>query len=51
LDLASLVERIRRYPWYAERIAGVSVDDVIRRCQETPQSNKLLPRFVKHVFG
>jgi len=50
LDRASLLERVRAYPEYVERIAGMAYDEFVANCQETPEANSLLRRFVKHVF-
>ena len=47
LDLAGLVDRLRAYPQYVERIAGVSFDEFQSNyCMETPAANRLLKRFL-----
>jgi len=51
LDRKTLVERVRAYPQYVERIAGVTMEQFCRTCRDTPESATLLPRFVQHVFG
>ena len=51
LDRAALLGRVRAYPEYVERIAGVPQEEFIRRCRETPEANGLLRAFVEHVFG
>jgi GMP synthase (glutamine-hydrolysing) len=50
LDRAALLERVRAYPEYVERIAGVSYDEFLARCRETPEANSLLRRFVNLIF-
>lgn len=47
LDLDSLLERIRNYPEYVEKIAGIPYQQFADQCRETPDSNQILPRFVK----
>lgn len=51
LDLRALLERVRTYPWYVERIAGMPLDEFAATCRETPDAATLLPRFVEFVFG
>jgi GMP synthase (glutamine-hydrolysing) len=51
LNRASLLERVRAYPQYIERIAGVTLEEFTATSRDTPQSEALLPRFVQHVFG
>lgn len=52
LTQADLAARIDQYPEYAERIAGMSVEEFAQNsCHETPEANGLLRRFVEHVFG
>jgi GMP synthase (glutamine-hydrolysing) len=51
LDRESLVERVAAYPVYIDRIAGVSHEELIAGCRDTPEANTLLRRFVKVVFG
>jgi GMP synthase (glutamine-hydrolysing) len=43
--------RVDTYPRYVEKIAGVPIDEFRATCEETPETNLLLPRFVRHVFG
>jgi GMP synthase (glutamine-hydrolysing) len=50
LDLAGLLERVRAYPEYIERIVGLSYEEFLARCRETPEANSLLQRFVELVF-
>ncbi|MEM9352842.1 MAG: type 1 glutamine amidotransferase [Planctomycetota bacterium] len=49
LDLHTLVERLRRYPGYVQRIAGLDVETFAHQCRETPEANGLLRRFKKLV--
>lgn len=51
LDLATLLGRVKAYPEYVARIAGVPMDQFIRTCAETPDTQALLRRFVEQVFG
>ncbi len=51
LDRKALLERVRAYPQYVERIAGVTMEQFCETCRDTPESGTLLPRFVRHVFG
>jgi len=51
LDRAAMFERLRAYPEYTQRIAGVSHDQFVAQLRETPDANTLLRRFVEFVFG
>ena len=51
LDRESLLTRIRAYPEYAHRIAGLTVEEFALQCRDSPEANKLLRNFVRHVFG
>jgi GMP synthase (glutamine-hydrolysing) len=51
LDRAALLERVRAYPEYIERIAGVSQQEFAAQCRETPEANSLLRRFVETVLA
>lgn len=51
LDRAAFLERVEAYPRYVQRIAGVPADVFAKGCRETPESNTLLRRYVKLVFG
>lgn len=46
LDRRALLERVRAYPHYVEEIAGMSVDEFVKHCEETPDSMALLRRFI-----
>ena len=45
-----LLERVRRYPKYVEKILGISFDEFCDRCQETPKMCEILPRFLELVL-
>ena len=49
LDRQTLIDRVLRYPQYIERIAGTSCDDFIASCRESPETDKLLQRFVQYL--
>ncbi len=51
LTRAAMLERVRAYPHYVERMVGLTFEQFVAACQETPQANTLLRRFVKLVFG
>lgn len=51
LDREALIGRLRAYPRYVQRIAGVPLAMFEAQCGETPEANTLLRRFVEHVFG
>lgn len=51
LTRADFLGRVDAYPRYVEKIAGVSLDEFRGMCEETPETNQLLPRFVRQVFG
>jgi len=46
-----LLERIRIYPEYIERITGIAYDDFVKDCHSVAQANAILPRFANHVLG
>ena len=47
----TFLERVRAYPEYVERIAGVPYAQFAAASRETPVANTLLRRFVAMVFG
>lgn len=49
LDRAALLERVRAYPEYVERSAGVPYDKFVASLRETPEASSLLRRFVEFV--
>lgn len=51
LDRESLLQRGRNYPEYLHEIAGITYEQFEASCRESPESNSLLRRFVKMVFG
>ncbi len=51
LKMDLLSQRLRAYPEYCERIAGIPVDDLIQTLRETPEANQLIRQFIHHVFG
>ena len=46
-----LLDRLRTYPKYVEKIAGIPYEVFVDRCYDTPESATLLERYVRHVFG
>ncbi|MEX0939333.1 MAG: type 1 glutamine amidotransferase [Pirellulales bacterium] len=51
LNRNDLLGRLRAYPRYVERIAGISFEEFGERCEDTPQTEALLRRFVRQTFG
>jgi GMP synthase (glutamine-hydrolysing) len=49
LDRAALIERVRAYPDYVERSAGMPYDEFVASLRETPEANSLLRRFVEMI--
>ena len=45
-----MMERVRAYPEYVERIAGMPYDEFVASLRETPEANSLLRRFVETVL-
>lgn len=50
LDRATLLERVRVYPAYVEKISGMTIEKFDASCEDTPESEAILRRFVKHVL-
>jgi GMP synthase (glutamine-hydrolysing) len=50
LNREALLERVWSYPWYVERIAGISIDEFVALCRETPETDSLLLRFLHETF-
>jgi GMP synthase (glutamine-hydrolysing) len=50
LDCQGMIDRVRAYPEYVERIAAVPHDVFIASLRETPASNSLLRAFVRIVL-
>ena len=51
LTVLSLIKRLRAYPEYVAKIAGMPLDAFLQTLAETPETNALLRRFVQHVFS
>lgn len=51
LDRAALLQRVRTYPEYVERIAGMPFEQFAEVCHDTPETEALLLCFVRIVFG
>jgi GMP synthase (glutamine-hydrolysing) len=51
LNCADLLERVQVYPEYVERIAGLPPERLVDMIEETPETEALLQRFVRMVFG
>jgi len=49
LDRQSLIERIEAYPQYVKNITGLTVEEFIDQCRESPHSVALLRRFVRLI--
>jgi GMP synthase (glutamine-hydrolysing) len=51
LNRDDILARVRAYPSYVERIAGVTIDEFEAQCLDTPQTEALLRRFVTTVLA
>ena len=51
LNRNDLLARVRAYPSYIERVAGMTLSDFEANCHDTPETEALLPRFVKMVLA
>ena len=51
LNRDNLMDRVRAYPSYIERVAGMTMADFDAACHDTPQTEALLPRFVKMALA
>jgi len=51
LDRQALLTRVRQYPQYVERIAGIPFAEFEPQCQETPATGLLLRHFVSHMLA
>jgi GMP synthase (glutamine-hydrolysing) len=49
LDRESFIRRLEAYPQYVERIAGTTVENFTKRCNDTPDTRRLLNRFAAFV--
>jgi GMP synthase (glutamine-hydrolysing) len=50
LDRQAILQRVEAYPKYIRKIADVSIEEFTASIQETPEANRLLPHFVRHVL-
>ncbi len=51
LTVRGMTERLRAYPEYVEKIAGMTLEAFLQTLAETPETNTLLRCFVQQVFG
>ena len=51
LNRDNLMHRIRAYPSYIERVAGMTLAEFDQACHDTPATEALLPRFVHMVLA
>ena len=51
LTVKSMTERLRAYPEYVAKIAGMPLEAFLQTLAETPETNALLRRFVQQVFS
>lgn len=51
LNRDDMYDRVREYPLYLQRIAGLPLDRFDEICHDTPETSALLPRFVRHVLA
>ncbi len=49
LDRAALVERVHAYPKYVESITGETIEAFAAMCDETPETDRLLGRFMRQL--
>jgi GMP synthase (glutamine-hydrolysing) len=50
LELQDLITRVHAYPEYVLKITGLPMDEFLATCRETPETPRLLRRFVEHVL-
>ena len=50
LNLTAFLQRVEQYPEYVERVHGITLEEFVPRCKETPKANQLLSRFVREVL-
>lgn len=50
LQKSDLVQRVKQYPEYIERIMGVSEEEFLSSLRESKETELLLPRFIEHCF-
>jgi len=51
LDRRTILQRVRAYPEYVRRIEGIALEQFDNRCHDTPETEALLLRLVRHVFA
>jgi len=51
LTLATFLERVRAYPEYVRKIAGVSYEEFAAGCAEAPEAGTLIRKCVELFFG
>lgn len=51
LNRSDLLRRLDAYPEYIEHVTGLSVETFAATVHDTPETEALLPRFVRHVLG
>jgi GMP synthase (glutamine-hydrolysing) len=51
LEMEDLIARLSTYPEYILNITGLNLEEFVPTCHEARETNKLLYRFVEHVFG
>lgn len=51
LNRRDLLERVRAYPSYIERVAGMTVEKFVASCHDTPETEAVLRRFVETVLA
>lgn len=51
LNRDDLMGRLRHYPEYVQRIRGITLEEFAESLCDTPETERILPRFVAHVFG
>ena len=51
LRVSVMKKRLKSYPTYVERIAGMTLDKFVASLRETPEANSLIRRFAEHYFG
>ena len=51
LNREALLQRVWAYPWYIDRIRGISLEEFAVDCQESPATDELLRRFVTLVLS
>jgi GMP synthase (glutamine-hydrolysing) len=49
LRVDCFLDRVRAYPEYVTKIAGIPIDEFLHSCYETPHANSLLQRFASLV--